>query len=55
MKGFIRTREGKDGKPRYQANVKIDECVRSLGTVKLKRDAEARLKRAEAEDRKVKK
>ena len=49
MKGFIRTRGGEDGKPRYQADVKVDGGVRSLGTFKLKKDAEARLKRAEAE------
>ena len=48
MKGFIRTREGRDGK-RYQVLVTVDGHKRSLGTFKLKKDAEARLKRAEAE------
>lgn len=49
MKGFIRTRHKKDGKPRYQVIVKIDGRKRSLGTFRLKKDAVARLKRAEAE------
>ena len=48
MKGFIRKRECRDGRS-YQANVKIDGRVVSLGTFKLKKDADARLKRAEAE------
>lgn len=49
MKGFIRTRNKKDGKPSYQVIVKIDGRKRSLGTYRLKKDAVARLKRAEAE------
>ena len=48
MKGFIRTRTAKDGKPRYQVIAKADGRSRAIGTYRLKKDAEARLKRAES-------
>jgi integrase len=48
VKGFIRTREGKNGK-RYQVLATVDGRRRSLGTFRKKKDAEAALKKAEGE------
>lgn len=49
MKGFIRTRKAKDGKPHYQVIVKIDGRQHSLGTYRLKKDAWAKLSVTEAQ------
>lgn len=50
MRGFIRTREGSDGKSRYQAILKMGNGKRkSLGTYKYKKDAQARLQNAESD------
>ena len=47
--GFIRRITLKNGETRYYPHVKFDGKKRSLGGYKLKKDAQARLKRAEAE------